>query len=207
VDWYLSVLPPLGVPVHRNFTWLPERPAMAAALREKWDAAGSRWVALQPGARWTNKRWPAEHFAALVRHGAAAWPDVRFAILGGPGERSLAATIAAAAPSRTLNLAGGTSLPEMVEWLRLSDLLVSNDTGPLHIAAALGRPVIALFGPTEPRRTGPYGQLEHTLRHPLPCAPCLKDTCRHSRPLECLEAITPAIVAARLDAMLQARRP
>lgn len=207
VDWYLSVLPPLGVPVHREFTWLPERPAVAAALREKWDPAGGRWMALQPGARWENKRWPAGHFAALVRRCAAEFPDVRFAILGGAGERALAATIAAAAPGRALNLAGGTSLAEMIEWLRLSQVLVSNDTGPLHIAAALGRPVVALFGPTEPRRTGPYGQLDQVLRHPLPCSPCLKDSCAHARPLECLNAITPEAVAARVTQALHVPRP
>lgn len=207
VDWYLSVLPVLGIPVHHNFTWLPERPAAAAAVRDKWETEGARWIALQPGARWENKRWPAEHFAAIVRRCAAAFPDVRFAILGGAAERPLAATIAAAAPARTLNLAGGTSLTEMVEWLRLSRLLVSNDTGPLHIAAALGRPVVALFGPTEPRRTGPYGQINQVLRHPLPCSPCLKDTCRHPHPLECLHGITPDLVATRIAQHLHAPAP
>jgi len=93
----------------------------------------------------------------------------------------------------------------MIEWLRLSALLVSNDTGPLHIAAALGRPVVALYGPTEHRRTGPYGQLDRVLRHPLPCSPCLKDSCAHSRPLECLDAITPGTVASRVAEVL--RRP
>ncbi len=59
VDWYLSVLPRLGVAVHKNFTWIPERPAIAAAVKSKWKTDDAWWIALQPGARWDNKRWPA----------------------------------------------------------------------------------------------------------------------------------------------------
>jgi len=198
VDWYLATLPPLGVPVHRDFVWLPERPAVISAIHEKWDVAGTRWIALQPGARWENKRWPAGHFARLVCLCASELPGIHFAILGSASERELGDQIARSAPGRCLNLAGGLSLAEMVEWLRLSDALISNDTGPMHVAAALGRPVLALFGPTEPRRTGPYGQLEHVIRHPLPCAPCMKDSCSYSKPFECLRAIQPEEVARRL---------
>ena len=86
----------------------------------------------------------------------------------------------------------------MIEWLRLCDLLVTNDTGPMHAAAALGKPLVALFGPTEPRRTGPYGQLENVLRLDLPCSPCLKSTCHFERPEECLRALPPALVLERV---------
>jgi ADP-heptose:LPS heptosyltransferase len=82
----------------------------------------------------------------------------------------------------------------MVEWIRLSSAMVTNDTGPMHVAAALGKPVVALFGPTDPRRTGPYGQIDQVLRVSLPCAPCLKAGCHFEKPLECLKAITPASV-------------
>ena len=191
VDWYLAVLARLGVPAARPFVWLPERPAVAARVREKWAVNSARWLALVPGARWDNKRWPKEHFAEFVRQVARDQPDVRFAILGGRGDAPLAAAITAAAPARCLDLTGATSLPEMVEWIRLCDLTVTNDTGPMHVAAALGRPVVALFGPTAPWQTGPYGQINEVLRVPLPCAPCLKATCRFERPLECLRALTP----------------
>ena len=79
---------------------------------------------------------------------------------------------------------------------------MTNDTGPMHLAAALGKPVVALFGPTDPRRTGPYGQLEHALQWPLPCAPCLKDVCHHQPPLECLRALSPASVGEQVWARL-----
>jgi len=201
VDWYLAVLPALGVPVHKDFIWLPERPEIAAAVKSKWPTEGTRWIALQPGARWDNKRWPVECFAELVRTLAKKFPAVRFAVLGGKDDRSLGETISAAEPARVLNLCGVTSLPEMIEFLRGCDLLITNDTGPMHVAAALGKPLIALFGPTAPERTGPHGQQHNVLRLKLPCSPCLKAECHFERPFECLRALTPALVAERIPAI------
>jgi lipopolysaccharide heptosyltransferase II len=195
VDWYLEVLKPLGIPVHHDFTWLPERPAAARALREKWRPEGSCWIAIQPGARWDNKRWPVEYFAQLVARLASDLPKTKFAILGSNADRESGESIARSAPGRSLNLAGYTTLPEMIEWIRLCDVVVTNDTGPMHVAAALGRPVVALFGPTDPQRTGPYGSLHAVLRHALPCAPCMRESCHHHQPLECLRSIQPAAVA------------
>jgi lipopolysaccharide heptosyltransferase II len=225
VDWYLAVLPRLGVPVHNPFQWLPERPDVAAEVKRKWLAEpsigvqasacpdgtlkrelqpqGARWIALQPGARWANKRWPAEYFAELIRLLVKDFPDRRFAILGGVEDRPLGEIISRAAPTRCLNLCGETSLPEMVEWLRRCELMVTNDTGPMHAAAALNKPLVALFGPTEPRRTGPYGHLENVLRLDLPCSPCLKSHCTYEKPDECLKAITPATVFEQVQKKLQ----
>lgn len=202
VDWYLDVLPRLGVPVHSNFTWLPECPSIAAQIREQWPDDGCHWIALQPGARWMNKRWPVAHFAALVAELSRSHPNARFAILGGADDRALGDGIAQSVPGRCVNLAGQTSLHSMIEWLRRCAVLVTNDTGPMHIAAALRRPVVALFGPTDPRRTGPYGQIARAMQHPLPCAPCMKDRCANPHELECLVSITPAAVAARVTSAL-----
>ena len=204
MDWYLAVLPRLGVPVHKNFRWLPERPAIAAAVNSRWPTGGARWIAIQPGARWLNKHWPLKNFAELVRLLAKNFPDRRFAILGGPDDRPAGQVIARAAPDRCLDLCGQTSLPEMIEWLRRCELLVTNDTGPMHAAAALNKPLVALFGPTDPRRTGPYGQLENVLRIDLPCAPCLKSYCVYEKPNECLNAISPAMVFERVQRQLPA---
>jgi lipopolysaccharide heptosyltransferase II len=223
VDWYLAVLPQLGVPVHKNFQWLPERPEISAEVKRKWLVVGVQasacppngtlkrelqqtcWIALQPGARWLNKRWPAENFAGLVRQTAKTFPAARFAILGDAEDKPIGEIISRAAPERCLNLCGETSLPEMVEWLRLCDLMVTNDTGPMHVAAALGKPVVALFGPTEPRRTGPYGQLENVLRIDLPCSPCLKGHCTQEKPNECLNAISPVMVFERVRRQFASR--
>ena len=209
VDWYLAVLPELGVPVHKNFQWLPERPQIAADIKRKWFAEPSTFnlqpstlILLQPGARWENKRWPANYFSELVSLLAKKFPGVRFAILGSSEDKPLGEIISCAAPDRCLNLCGATSLPEMIEWVRLCDLLVTNDTGPMHAAAALDKPLVALFGPTAPRRTGPYGQLENVLRLELPCSPCLKSYCTYEKPNECLNAISPAMVFERLQKQL-----
>ena len=199
VDWYLAAIARLGVPIDRPFDWIPAR--ADASAPPQWEP-GVRWVTLVPGARWTNKRWPAESFAAVVQQLAREFSDTRFAIIGGPGDHALGEIIRAANPAACVNLAGATSLPEMVDWIRRSALCLTNDTGPMHLAAALRRPTIALFGPTDPARTGPYQQLENVLRIPLPCAPCLKSTCANRTQLECLHALTPRAVAHRATAVL-----
>jgi heptosyltransferase-1 len=213
VDWYLAVLPRLGVPANKNFQWLPERPAIAAEVKRKWlgelvstphsALRTPHWIVLQPGARWLNKHWPVKNFAELVHLLAQAYPDHRFAILGGSDDQLAGKLIARAAPDRCLDLCGRTSLPEMIEWLRLCDLMITNDTGPMHAAAALGKPLVALFGPTAPRRTGPYGHLENVLRINLPCSPCLKSYCVYEKPNECLKAISPAMVFERVQKLLR----
>jgi heptosyltransferase I len=203
VDRYMAVLPLLGVPVHWNFEWLPVRPAAARSVDEKWapPGDGTRWIVLLPGARWDNKRWPAACFAALVRE-LRDIPDLRFVVLGSQNERSLGDTITAAAPELTLNLAGSTALDEMLEWIRRARLVVTNDTGPMHVAAAMNRPVIAVFGPTNPWNTGPYRQLANVVQiAELPCVPCLQSRCAYSERLACLHRITPGAILekARLE--------
>ncbi len=190
VDWYLDVLRWQGVPVHWDFDWLPRNEDAATVVESVWPANGHRWIALQPGARWLNKRWPAEHFAALAQRLLAHDESLRIVVLGGDADRPLGAQVAGLAGERCLDLTGQLSLPGMVEWLRRCSLMITNDTGPMHVAVALGRPVIGLFGPTEPTRTGPYGQLAHTLRVDLPCAPCMKATCANAEPLACLKGLT-----------------
>jgi len=207
VDWYLDVLPALGVPIHKNFTWLPERPHVIDALKVRWRPEPARWISLQPGARWKNKRWPIEYFVELVRKLSAERADVRFAILGGEADHEFGDALVHAAPGRCLDLTGRTSLQEMVEWVRFCELIVTNDTGPMHVAAALGKPVVALFGPTEPRRTGPYGQVDQILQHKLPCIPCMKASCSYAKPLECLRAITPRRVVDRVGQLLNRPAP
>jgi heptosyltransferase-1 len=191
VERYLSVLPALKVPVHMNFQWLPEHPQTAAAVKSKWpQAKHTRWMVILPGARWATKCWPAQHFAELTGLLAKKFPDARFAVMGSADDKQRGEIISRAAPERILNLCGETSLLEMVEWLRLCELMITNDTGPMHVAAALGVPVVALFGPTDPRNTGPYGQLQNVLRIDLPCAPCFKSACAWKNPMECLTAIS-----------------
>ncbi|MHB8523044.1 MAG: lipopolysaccharide heptosyltransferase II [Limisphaerales bacterium] len=206
VDWYLEVLRALDVPVHWDFTWLPCRPEVAAAVQQKWRLASHRWVVINPGGRWGNKRWPAEHYRELVARLAAEDPEMRFAILGSASDAALGERIVRGAPEQCLDLTGRTSLPEMIEWIRLSEAMVTNDTGPMHVAAALGKPIVAIFGPTDPRRTGPYRQEHRVLQLPLACAPCLRSTCHYEKPLECLVAITPETVCREVRRRLTESR-
>lgn len=203
VDWYLSVLPAIGVPVHQNFEWMPRRVAAARAVEMLWLEDSRPAVALLPGARWENKRWPAASFRELVAQLRKVRSDLRFVILGGKSDGVLAAEITPVAPDAVVDLTGRTSLVETIEVLRRCGVVVTNDTGPMHIAAALRRPVVALFGPTNPARTGPYGQIERALqRRDLACVPCMKASCANDQPLACLLGIQPHAVAREVLARL-----
>lgn len=193
-DYYLAALTPLNVPIAHDFEWLPLRPRIHEAILSAFPVRERRLVVLVPGARRANKRWPIHNFIDLVGRLAADCQDLQFAVLGGPADRELGELIHQAIPDRCWDLAGKTTLAEMIEWIRLSTLVVTNDSGPMHVAAALAKPVVAIFGPTEPCLTGPDGQLGHVLQAKLPCVPCMKDRCHHWPRLECLHVITPAMV-------------
>ncbi|MEW6161286.1 MAG: glycosyltransferase family 9 protein, partial [Verrucomicrobiota bacterium] len=111
VDWYLEVLKSLGVPVHWDFDWLPVRPEIEASVERRWPRADDRWILLNPGARWPNKRWPAESFAELAVILSRRMPGARFAVLGGSSDVPLAKTISKAVEGRCVDLTGQTSLP------------------------------------------------------------------------------------------------
>ena len=203
VDWYLETLRALRVPVHQNFDWLPRREALAEEVQSVWSLDDRPMIALLPGARWENKRWPVEHFAQLVRALHATQKDLRFAILGGKSDSALAPQICCSAPDACLDLTGRTSLVQMVEVIRHCQFVVTNDTGPMHVAAALRKPVVGIFGPTNPARTGPYHQTNRALqRTDLPCVPCMKATCSFHEPLACVRGIPPARVAQEVLAHL-----
>ncbi len=201
VDWYLQVLHFLRVPVHRDFEWLPSRPGPAQTVAQK--RQDNPIAILLPGARWPNKRWPIQHFCELARQLTQVEPGLRLVVLGSREDLELGQAIHAAAPAAVWNLAGQTGLLEMVEWIRQASVVVSNDTGPMHVAAALGIPVVALFGPTNPDRTGPYTSHKDILRADLPCVPCMRSRCRQAELMECLQLIKPAMAVASAQQFLR----
>lgn len=203
VDWYLDVVRCLGLDVRDLPESLPVRPNVRQRVMRAMAGNEPRLVAFIPGARWDNKRWPAAHFAALATELDPLGGNLRFGLFGGKDDRNLAKEITAGSKASFVDLTGRTSLSEMVEWLRASELVVTNDTGPMHIAAALGKPVIGLFGPTDPAQTGPYGGRAENLRIELPCAPCMKGICRWLQPLQCLQDLSPAAVAMVAQRMLR----
>ena len=198
VDWCRAVLPHLGLENNDDFEWMPRRDD---TLPEGCEA-GQRWLALCPGARWANKRWPAESFETLTRQLLMEQSDLRVVVLGGLEDSELGARISAVG-ARCVDKTGQTTLPEMVEWIRASEAMVTNDTGPMHVAAALDKPVVALFGPTDPRHTGPYQTRGSVLQTTaMDCVPCLSRTCIAERERDCLRSIEVAKVAAEVRQVL-----
>jgi len=148
-------------------------------------------LAVAPGAEYgPAKRWPARHFAALAKAKLAEGWDVW--LFGSAGDREAAAAIPG-----SVDLVGRTSLGQAVALLSLADAVVSNDSGLMHVAAALDRPQVALFGPSDPTRTGPRNPAARVLRLGLDCSPCNKRVCPlgHHR---CLEELSPEQALAAL---------
>lgn len=145
---------------------------------------GRPWFGLNPGAEYgPAKRWPAARFTstAVALHKRM---KCRWLVFGGKEDAALAEKVtteiryAGVAPDAVLNLAGKTSLPELAAALKLCTLLLTNDTGPMHLAAAIGTPVIVPFGSTSPEMTGPtYSPRAQIVRAAPPCAPCFRREC------------------------------
>lgn len=129
-------------------------------------------IGLIPGSQWGTKRWPAERFADLVAY-VARLPQVHIALFGGAQDRVVAEAIASACRVPVLDLIGQTSLQDLPAYLERCTVVVSNDTGPMHIAAAVGKPIVALFGPTTPALGfAPYGVAWEEVSVSLACRPC-----------------------------------
>ncbi len=142
---------------------------------ELWPRTGKARIALQPGATYgPAKRWPAHSFAELARRLLTGGADI--AVLGGPGDADVVAAVRDGAEG-VLDLCGRTRVGVLGAVLRSADLLVTNDTGPMHLAAAVGTRVVAIFGSTSPTWTGPCGEEHRVIAHAVPCAPCFQRTC------------------------------
>ncbi len=184
-DYYLSLLEALGLTIEDRELrlFLPEAArARAAALLT--DLPPPR-AGLAPGAAFgPAKRWPLSRFRALAYH--LRRKGFSLVILGGPAERAAGDEIARDL-SRTRNLCGLTDLATAAAIIENLDLFVSNDSGLMHVAAALKRPQVAIFGSTDPEATGPLNPRAKIVRVEVPCSPCLSRTC--ARHYECFEKI------------------
>ena len=143
--------------------WLPVSEAGEQYCEAKLAALdGKPFVILNPGAGWGAKRWPTERYGELARRFAEKGYGV--VINSGPGEEMLAKEVNAASGKIALTLS--PTLDELIALTRLASLVIAGDTGPLHLASALGKPVVGIFGPTDPARNGPFGGDFRVLRHP-----------------------------------------
>jgi len=181
IHYYLNLIVGLGIK--------PSSPRLALHLtQEQKDRAQSTLASLNiereaplvifnPGAYYGSaKRWPATRYAELA---SLLQEKYRASVLliGSTEEVTLAETIASAAAKKPAILSGQTSLPQLAAIISLADIFISNDSGPMHIANALKIPVVALFGPTDPRRTGPFQEPSFVLQKQPPCWPCSYRTC------------------------------
>jgi heptosyltransferase-1 len=166
VEQYLALLAPLSVGLPVLEFRLPTDPAAEAGADGFFAAAGlkprDRVVVLNPGAGRPDKRWPTDRFAALARR-LADESVARGVVVWGPGEEGAARAISEGASGRVA-MAPPTDLLQLIAVLRRASVVVAADTGPLHLAAALGRPCVGIYGPTSPQRNGPYGTGHRTFQ-------------------------------------------
>jgi heptosyltransferase I len=171
VEINLGILEPLGI--HAAQAEFPLDRASSAPARQMLEQTGGRYVLLNPGAAWPNKRWPPERLASV----AAALNErhhLKSVVVWGPGERKLAEDVAALAAGAAL-VSPETTIADIVELARGAAVMVSGDTGPTHLAAAVGTPIVGLYGPTRPERNGPWLPDDITLSRASICQ------CHHLR--------------------------
>ena len=189
VDKYLKVAEYLGcekdswtghIPIRESEKRSIDRVLHGRSIKDQ------RLVAINPFATWTTKLWETERFAALADR-LQKELACHVVFTGSRQDRAQIDAIMEGMKEKPINLAGQTSLKELAYLYSKCRLLVTTDTGPMQIAAAMGCPVIALFGPTAPWRTGPYGKGHTVIREEIECSPCFNKQCDH---VSCMRNIT-----------------
>jgi len=192
VDYYLNAAAPLGIDLaNRQYEFFVSgrnRKKALALLEHEGIRHSDLLAALNPGGNWEPKRWPKEKFARLADE-LAGQLGVKVVITGSQRDAGLADGIASLAGKRPVNLCGRTTLKELACVFERANLVIANDSGPMHIGVAMGATTIALFGPTSPDITGPIGKGRFAVLHKSKgCEiPCYDTSCADYR---CMEAIT-----------------
>ncbi len=214
IEYYLDLLLKAGFTVCRSLPWIYLSLEERLKARARLEKLKRPVVAINPGATYgSSKRWRPRRFAEV------AWKVINelrgsVVILGGPSEVAIAGEIAGlletadtlhAGEPRCLVLAGKTGLRELAAVISESDILVTNDSGPMHIGYAVGTPVAAIFGSTSPEETGPVGQGDVVIRKAIDCSPCFGRECRRGD-LKCMDLITTEDVFDAVQRLVK-RRP
>lgn len=158
-------------------------------------------IGIVPVSRWQTKNWPARCYADVMKrlsnvHNAA------FYLMGGPEDAEVCNMIVEESGVDAVNMAGTMSLVRTGGVIKEMDLLISNDSGPVHMAVAVQTPTLVIFGPTDPGRTGPYGEGHRVLSADIDCQPCFSRSCRRGG-IPCLEGVTPERVGETALEMLK----
>jgi ADP-heptose:LPS heptosyltransferase len=181
---------------------IPIAPPEVSIAQSLLAAAPRPRIVLHPTARWRTKLWELDRWRALARTLLAG--GVGVILTGSRDDDSVAAAILAGLDPAPLCLVGRLSLTQLTAVLQAVDLMITVDSGPMHIAAAVGTPVVALFGPTDPRRTGPLGP-GRVLRRELPCSPCLQRRCQITDTYRCMRDLSVAEVLDAAHDLLRTR--
>jgi len=175
--------------------------AIEAWLREAGVPPADQLVAIAPVDRRGVRSWPLERFV-MAASALGRMHGVRIVLIGASTSRKKSAQFRAAVGDKLVDLLGKTRVGHLGPLLRRVNLLIANDSAPIHIAAAVGTPVLALFGPTNPVRARPYGDGHVVLRTDISCSPCEKRTCANPNQFECLTAIAVTDVVETARTML-----
>jgi lipopolysaccharide heptosyltransferase I len=198
IDRYWLVAEALGVTTKDVRFKVPVAPAALQWALSRLHDMPKPWLMFGVGARWLTKRWPPQHFAALAQKAQRDFGGTAV-FVGGADESALARLAAAELAGPGCDLTGKTSLPHLVAVLSLADVMIANDTGPLHLAVALGRPVVAPYLCTRVRLTGPYDRPASAVATSVHCAGSLLKKCDR---LECMNELTPARLWPLLEEVL-----
>ena len=201
VDRYLDFTRYLGAKIEEAQFILPSDNAAQTGIQsllKKYHLENKKFIAVNPVAYWETKLWDDEKFAGLAD---LIKTKLNIEVVFTGSEKKSIEKISAQMQDKAVNLAGETSLPELAHLYKKALMLITTDSGPMHLAAAVGTPVIALFGPTDPQRTGPYGEGHTIIRTDLPCSPCLLKRCPTKK---CMQDILPEQVMAAIEQKLTA---
>lgn len=181
VDYYLYMLEQFGIAGTGKqlmlATTAEEDAALAALLASHGIAPGDTLLAINPGASFGSaKRWYPERFAKVAEELSLSW-GAKVVITGGSGETGIAAEIESSMANACLNMAGKTDVRGLMALIKRCDFMITNDSGPMHVAAAFGVPLVAIFGSTDHTTTYPFSDRAVVVRSEADCAPCLKREC------------------------------
>ena len=180
---YLGLLEDLGLPKGKAELSPPP------TLPKPHDAPSQPYLTILPGAAYGSaKRWDPNSFASVIRELQKSH-SLQPILLGGPGDVEACRAVAQSLGSSITDLSGKTSTLELAHWLAHARLILCHDSGPMHLAAFLRKPAVAIFGSTEPAWTGPLGSSVTVVRHKVSCSPCFLKTCPIDR--RCMTRLTP----------------
>ncbi len=201
VDYYLSILRAMGWEAESKdptlFVAEKDTEAIQTLLSDEGIEQDHFLLGLSPGAVFgPAKRWPAERFATIGDWAAQRW-GAKVVVMGSEGEMDVCRAVSQSMKHTPLNLCGRTTLGEAMALIERCHFFVTNDSGLMHIAAALSVPMVAIFGSTDPVATGPRSEKARIVRHPTDCAPCLRPECPTD--YRCMLSIEPDEVWKEMD--------